>query len=892
MNAREKKQLETFLRGSDLKTYPQKDQQVLERALDRFRRNEHNIHPVSLGRLIMKSPITRAAAILLLMVGLAVMIWHSPGSTAQSPLTLLTLVNSACAAEQTVFFTSDRIVHVTHQIILFPNTNAPNAAARLDELIESNFSYNKNRDLMKAWFYSFASLPVRSLKPDGQIRWHTLQLAEITDQACLIQEHIWYDPATGFFARVFKQGSQVLFGLSYDGRAVYTAQPMESGRFTVRREPITDQFNLPENPAEFLGISASFQGTMDSMSLPPLREETSEQLADGTSVRIYKLCWDGADVYHIFRVNADDDTIQQIESVAYGNPVQQIQRIASDSVGAPGFSWDLAELAGYSTLPHADVILQQSSTPITARQMTEVAGVETFVFGKTPDWIAEQKFTVLTDQTGQTPGSFVAFCRATDGRHVALIQGETINQYLRSALNMVKTAGFHWTPRLLARNRFKVHDSGNIKNSGLPAEIIFKEAGFEPGEHISGYALSSPTNTCLAMIINGKVTDEELHDLVASLMPASFYLEYGDAVDWYVGLDPDCVTYRGFKPGAFLKEWLVLGSFPVFDNEMTFQEKFADGDAQLDSLDKDPFDINTFEPIINIDGKEYQWELFCSPSEVVDLGWPLGQQDFANAYARAQIEMQEETPVLLAFDADDRAKIWINGELVFKDTWGGHLVPDKALVPVTLRKGLNQILLKVQNGITEWQYTFRIFEADYDPLVDKMQPTLDAVTYDGLKPGEFMKKWLLLGPIPVIEGEPNMAKAEAAFAREHLQSFEQFDPNIRIGDLAVWTPYQSYTGIIDVHRAWPQDWIGEYVVAYAWAQVDMPEETTALLGVGSDDAVKVWLNGQLVLENWTNRPPFPDSDRFRVTFRKGPNQLVIKIQNQVRRWGFCCRLLE
>ena len=840
----------------------------------------------------MKSPVTRVAAIVLLMVGLAVMSWHSLESPAQNPLTLLMLVNSACAAEQTAYFTSDRIVHVTHEITLFPNTNAPDAAARLDELIASNFSYNKNSDLMKAWFYSFASLPVRSLKPDGQIRWHTLQLAEITDQACVIQEHIWYDPATGFFSRVFKQGSQVLFGLSYDGRAVYTAQPTESGRFAVSREPITDQFNLPENPAEFLGISASFQTTMDSMSLPPLQEEASERLADGTSVRVYRLCWDGADVYHIFWVNTEDDTIQQIESVAYENPVQQIQRIASDSVGAPGFSWDLAELAGHSASPHADVILQQSSTPITAQQMAEVARVETFVFGRTPDWIAEQKFTVLTDQTGQTPGSFVAFCRATDGRHVALIQGETVNQYLHSALNMIKTAGFRWTPRLLARNRFKVHDSGNIKNSGLPAEVIFKEAGFEPAEHISGYALSSPTNTYLGMIINGKVTDQELHDLVASLMPASFYLEYGDAADWFVELDLDYVTYHGFEPGNFLKEWLVLGSFPIFDDEMTFQEKFADGGAQLASLDEDPFDIHTFEPIINIDGKEYEWELFCSPSEIVDLGWPLGQQNFANAYAWAQIEMQEETPVLLAFDADDRAKVWINGELVHKDTWGGHLVPDKALVPAILRKGLNQILLKVQNGITEWQYTFRIFNADYDPLVDKMQPTLEAVTYDGLKPGEFMKKWLLLGPIPAADGEPNFAEYRPAFDVEHLESFVQFDPNVQIGDRAVWIPYQSYTGIVDIHRAWPQSWKGEYVVAYAWAQVNMPEDTTAVLGLGFDDAVKVWLNGELVHQEWSHHPTFPDYHRFKVDFKEGPNQLVIRVHNWRGRWGLCCRLLE
>ncbi|MGB2807736.1 MAG: hypothetical protein WBC22_08345, partial [Sedimentisphaerales bacterium] len=65
MKAREKKQLETFLKGSEFKTSPEKDQQVLERALDRFRRNKQNINPVNLWRYIMKSPVTRVAAVLL-----------------------------------------------------------------------------------------------------------------------------------------------------------------------------------------------------------------------------------------------------------------------------------------------------------------------------------------------------------------------------------------------------------------------------------------------------------------------------------------------------------------------------------------------------------------------------------------------------------------------------------------------------------------------------------------------------------------------------------------------------------------------------------------------------------------------------------------------------------
>ena len=85
------------------------------------------------------------------------------------------------------------------------------------------------------------------------------------------------------------------------------------------------------------------------------------------------------------------------------------------------------------------------------------------------------------------------------------------------------------------------------------------------------------------------------------------------------------------------------------------------------------------------------------------------------------------------------------------------------------------------------------------------------------------------------------------------------------------------------------DW---FVVAYAWAQIDMPEETHGVLGIGSDDCVKVWLNGKLVHEHRGGRGVIADNDRAPVTFKKGKNQLVMKIMNYGGPWGFACRLLE
>jgi hypothetical protein len=650
---------------------------------------------------------------------------------------------------------------------------------------------------------------------------------------------------------------------------------------------------------------------MDMRNLPPVKEESYEQLADGTPVRVYKLRWQDTDAYHVFKVHADDDTIEEIESVAYDRPIQQIQRVFTDAVDVPGISWNLAELVGQTTgqttQAQPEVIFTEGMTEITAQQMAERALVETYVFGRTPDWIAEQTFIEALDEASPLRRMFVVLCRATDGRHIALTQGSTLGQYLEAALGMIKKAGFQWTPRVFAGNRFKLHvlpdfrylpDIGYESMREWSPSHIFKEMGFEPAEVSRAYVMHSPTNTDFVMAINGKLSDEELEDLVGGLVPTRLYAESGEALDWYMDTDPNCVTYNEFEPGAFMKEWLVLGSIPDFDGELSLQEKFRDGETQMRAFDENPFDIHEFVPVVNIDGREYHWEYYCSPSELVDLGWPLGQQNFVNAYARAQIEMPKETPVVLAIGDDDRIKVWLNGQLVHEDRVGGHLVPDKALIPVTLRKGLNQLLLKIQNGITEWQFTFRIFEAGYNPQVDEIKPELSSVTYDGLKPGKFMTKWLLLGRVPACDGEPNWANSKAAFDRQDLPSLERFEPTVRIGDKEyAWKAYQSYTGIVDIHRAWPQGPVDDfseahYIFAYAWAQVDMPEETTALLGIGYDDAAKVWLNGQLVYEKWTHHPAFPDNYRINVTFRKGLNQLVFKIQNRTNRFKFCCRLLE
>ena len=176
--------------------------------------------------------------------------------------------------------------------------------------------------------------------------------------------------------------------------------------------------------------------------------------------------------------------------------------------------------------------------------------------------------------------------------------------------------------------------------------------------------------------------------------------------------------------------------------------------------------------------------------------------------------------------------------------------------------------------------------------ITKGRTDLSAATYDGLKEGKFMRRWLFLGLVQIPwEGETYFPDEEASnkfFDTESL-NLEQFKPKVRLGEEDYeWATLRSEYGAVDLTQVY-DDW---FVVAYAWAQINMPEETHGVLGIGSDDSIKVWLNGELIHKNLVTRGVMADSDRVPVTFKKGKNQLVLKIVNYGGPWGFACRLLE
>jgi putative heme-binding domain-containing protein len=77
------------------------------------------------------------------------------------------------------------------------------------------------------------------------------------------------------------------------------------------------------------------------------------------------------------------------------------------------------------------------------------------------------------------------------------------------------------------------------------------------------------------------------------------------------------------------------------------------------------------------------------------------------------------------------------------------------------------------------------------------------------------------------------------------------------------------------------------VSAYAFADVSTPIDCEVEMTVGSDDAVTVWVNDELIHDFQDDRAWTADEDRFRVRLSSaGPNRILLRIGNSAGGWSF------
>ncbi len=162
----------------------------------------------------------------------------------------------------------------------------------------------------------------------------------------------------------------------------------------------------------------------------------------------------------------------------------------------------------------------------------------------------------------------------------------------------------------------------------------------------------------------------------------------------------------------------------------------------------------------------------------------------------------------------------------------------------------------------------------------------------------FVTKWNLLGPFTFADtdfgGDPQTAAADKEFMpNEAALDGTQETP---AGSTATWKLNDfrngAAIGIVDLDSFYnATDHAAVYAVAYLLAPDDI---TNAKLLVGSDDYIKVWINGKLVHTYKTERRAGEaDQDTVSgITLKKGLNRVVVKCVDVVLDWNFFLRFTD
>lgn len=100
----------------------------------------------------------------------------------------------------------------------------------------------------------------------------------------------------------------------------------------------------------------------------------------------------------------------------------------------------------------------------------------------------------------------------------------------------------------------------------------------------------------------------------------------------------------------------------------------------------------------------------------IGLGHMFRGAENCDAYLRTTIVVPEDCSAMLLMGSDDGVKAWLNGAVVHSHNVDRAEVVDQDVAPVTLKKGANELLLKVSQGGAGWSVCARIVGTDGNPI--------------------------------------------------------------------------------------------------------------------------------------------------------------------------------
>ena len=295
-------------------------------------------------------------------------------------------------------------------------------------------------------------------------------------------------------------------------------------------------------------------------------------------------------------------------------------------------------------------------------------------------------------------------------------------------------------------------------------------------------------------------------------------------------------------PGALkLSDWQHAGPFPAESFEKAFEQTF-DPEKSVDLA------------ATYVDGK-VKW----TPQP----GWTdstihntLTGDNSAN-YLFRTIESPEDQAVALSLGRDDAIKVWVNGKEVLSKLVAGGVVAGQDTVQAALKKGRNELLMKIVNGGGPSGFYFAA---------------------SATKPAsiEGIGNWHHVGPFAAADF--NVAFDEVfppELQTDLTQTFQ--DGKLKWVEQPEWKDGAEHNDKLT----------GTNCANYLFRTFETDAPRVLALSLGSDDGIKLWVNGRSVLEKKVGRNVAKaGQENVTIQLAAGRNDVLMKIVNSGGATGF------
>ncbi|NOY76721.1 MAG: hypothetical protein GXO76_02495 [Calditrichaeota bacterium] len=170
------------------------------------------------------------------------------------------------------------------------------------------------------------------------------------------------------------------------------------------------------------------------------------------------------------------------------------------------------------------------------------------------------------------------------------------------------------------------------------------------------------------------------------------------------------------SPKGFIQTWLVRGPF--------LKKSAADDTTDFLLPEGSSHRVYSMQSIGNVVSDSIQkdnpkvWHMFLSSDYKVNFRDVFFPNQNTVAYAATWIYSPKKERILLKFGSDDGIAIWVNGKQIASVPVYRGLQVDNNVAPVTLKKGLNFMLVRVFQGVGGWEFCARLTRPDGAPLKD------------------------------------------------------------------------------------------------------------------------------------------------------------------------------